>query len=319
MKLFFSLLLFFVSFAAVSQSKNDTTTILYNASWQVIQSGTPAFVGLVWKEGNKWHKQDYYYPESKLQMDGMFADKDLKVKDGVFTWYHKNGMMKDSCLYVNWQHEGSQMTWDDEGNQTSLRHWHKDLPVDTAIWWNSKGAVTAVQLTDSSGDGVYQQYLEDGKTARVKGLLLAGKRTGKWIFKDTQGILGLEATYLADSVISSLCYDEKGEPETGKKECVVEKPASFKGGTDGWRRYLERSLQYPVSAQENRIQGVVKIQFNIEKDGTVTDVKALDSPDESLAKEGVRILEHSPKWVPAVQYNRVVIYRHIQNITFALQ
>ena len=78
-------------------------------------------------------------------------------------------------------------------------------------------------------------------------------------------------------------------------------------------------MNYPEDAQEKNIQGIVRIQFNIEKDGSVTDIKVLSAPNESLANEGVRIIKNTPKWEPAIQYNRRVIYRHIQSITFAIQ
>eukprot|EP01035_Chromulina_nebulosa_P038302 gene38302-51727_t len=295
-------LLLISGFQSFSQS-TDTTTILYDYSWKVIENGYPAFFGRVWKEGNKWHKRDHYYPSGVMQMDGVYADKKLTVKDGLFTWYHDNGMMSDSCLYIGWQHEGTQITWDRDGNQTSIQHWSKNLPVDTAIWFNKEGGVTAVQITDSSGNGFYQQYLADGKTVQQKGALYNAKRTGKWFFRDNKGILGVEANYVLDSVISIKCFNEKGEPETSKNDCIVEKPAAFPGGPDGWRRYLERNLYYPDDAQKAGTQGIVRIQFTIDKDGSVSDVKILEAPSESLGRQGERLISKGPKWQPAIQYN----------------
>lgn len=99
----------------------------------------------------------------------------------------------------------------------------------------------------------------------------------------------------------------------------VENPAEFPGGPDGWRRYLERSLQYPESAQENGTQGVVRVQFIVDKEGNISEVQALNSPGDGLAEEAVRIIKRGPKWRPAEQNGRKVIYRHIQSITFRLQ
>lgn len=99
----------------------------------------------------------------------------------------------------------------------------------------------------------------------------------------------------------------------------VEVPAEFPGGADAWRRYLERSLQYPEAAQENGIQGVVRVQFIVDKEGNISEVQALNDPGEGLAEEAVRIIKKGPKWVPAEQNGRKVIYRHIQSITFRLE
>lgn len=99
----------------------------------------------------------------------------------------------------------------------------------------------------------------------------------------------------------------------------VENPAEFPGGQDAWRRYLERSLQYPEGAQEAGIQGVVRVQFIVDKEGNISEVQALNDPGEGLAEEAVRIIKKGPKWKPAEQNGRKVIYRHIQSITFKLE
>jgi TonB family protein len=315
-KNFLSLLL--IGITAATAQTTDTTKILYNSNWQEIKTGAIRYVGFIWQEENKWRQQAFYYPEGTLKMDGIYSDKTLKLKDGLFTSFHKNGMMEDSCLYIASKHHGTEINWDEDGNQRLLYHWYKDLPVDTALWWNKNGKITAVQITDSSGNGIYNSYLDDGKTPQIKGKLLAGLRDGNWIFKDEKGIMGISAVYEKDSALMVSCFDEKGEMETEKKDCQIEKPAGFPGGINAWRKYLERNLDYPKDAVNNNIQGVVRIQFNIEKDGSVSDVKVASSPHEILSNEGMRLIKKSPKWQPALQYNRAVIYRHIQSITFSL-
>lgn len=109
------------------------------------------------------------------------------------------------------------------------------------------------------------------------------------------------------------------EEDYDKVFTKVENPAEFPGGPDAWRRYLERNLQYPDAAQENGTQGVVKVQFIVDKEGTISEVQALNDPGDGLAEEAVRIIKRGPKWTPAEQNGRKVIYRHIQAITFRLE
>ena len=99
----------------------------------------------------------------------------------------------------------------------------------------------------------------------------------------------------------------------------VENPAEFPGGPDGWKRYLERTLAYPEIAQENGTQGVVRVQFIVDREGNISEVKALNDPGDGLADEAVRIIKRGPKWKPAEQNGRKVIYRHVQQITFRLE
>jgi periplasmic protein TonB len=109
------------------------------------------------------------------------------------------------------------------------------------------------------------------------------------------------------------------EEDYDKVFTKVENPAEFPGGPDAWRRYLERNLQYPESAQENGTQGVVKVQFIVDREGNISEVQALNDPGDGLAEEAVRIIKKGPKWKPAEQNGRKVIYRHIQAITFKLE
>jgi protein TonB len=57
-------------------------------------------------------------------------------------------------------------------------------------------------------------------------------------------------------------------------------------------------LKYPQSAIRNGIQGTVMIQFIIEKDGKVTDVKVVKGVDEELDAEALKVVSASPKWNP---------------------
>jgi protein TonB len=94
--------------------------------------------------------------------------------------------------------------------------------------------------------------------------------------------------------------------------------AHFPGGTDAWRRYLERNLLYPENAQENEIQGTIKLQFIVDAEGNISEVTALNNPGGGLAEEAARIISQGPKWIPAEQHGEKVISRHIQTVTFRL-
>ena len=99
----------------------------------------------------------------------------------------------------------------------------------------------------------------------------------------------------------------------------VETPASFPGDAAGWLAYLQANLRYPKKAMKKNIQGTVRVQFIVDKEGNISEVMALNDPGGGLAEEAVRIVKTSPNWIPAEQNHRKVTYRHIQSITFALQ
>jgi TonB family protein len=57
-------------------------------------------------------------------------------------------------------------------------------------------------------------------------------------------------------------------------------------------------LKYPDEAVRNGIQGKVLVDFIIDENGKVTDVKVLRGVDELLDAEAVRVIAASPAWKP---------------------
>jgi protein TonB len=97
---------------------------------------------------------------------------------------------------------------------------------------------------------------------------------------------------------------------------IVEIPAEFPGD---WKRFLERNLHYPEQAIDNETQGTVRLEFIVDRTGSISEIKALNDPGDGLATEAMRIIKQCPLWRPAEQNGRKVIYRHTQTITFQLQ
>jgi TonB family protein len=95
-----------------------------------------------------------------------------------------------------------------------------------------------------------------------------------------------------------------GKSQTGDKvvpyfDC--DQRPQFFGNSDPrhfLREWVYQYLKYPQSAIRNGIQGTVMIQFIIEKDGKVTDVKVVKGVDEELDAEALKVVSASPKWKP---------------------
>jgi len=118
--------------------------------------------------------------------------------------------------------------------------------------------------------------------------------------------------------------EEVAQPEPPKVEEnkifeVVEVQPQFPGGQAALMEYLKSHVKYPVVAQENGVQGRVTVQFVVEKDGSVTAVKAVKSVDPSLDKEACRVVASMPKWSPGKQNGQSVRVRYHVPVVFRLQ
>ena len=77
---------------------------------------------------------------------------------------------------------------------------------------------------------------------------------------------------------------------------VAETMPSFQGGSlNDFRNWVQSKVRYPAIAQENGISGKVVLTFVIEKDGRLTNIQVLQTPDRSLSDEAIRVLQQSPK------------------------
>ena len=99
---------------------------------------------------------------------------------------------------------------------------------------------------------------------------------------------------------------EEVEDEVVPSVIVQQKPTFNGGDANEFSKWVQSHLVYPDIAKENGAEGRVTLQFTISKDGRLEDVKVLSAPDESLAKEAVRVVSSSPKWEPGRQRDRAV-------------
>jgi protein TonB len=108
------------------------------------------------------------------------------------------------------------------------------------------------------------------------------------------------------------------EEETDKVFTVVQIPAEFPGGLNGWMKYLQRNLNSSLPVENGAPAGryTVVVSFIVDKNGGISDVVAENDPGYGTKAEALRVITKGASWKPAIQNGRAVIYRHKQSITF---
>jgi len=87
---------------------------------------------------------------------------------------------------------------------------------------------------------------------------------------------------------------------------AVEIPPTPQGGMNAFYQFIAKTYQYPAQAQENGVNGKVLVQFVVEKDGSLTNIKVLRDLKYGTGEEAVRMLKKAPKWKPGFQNGRAV-------------
>ena len=100
----------------------------------------------------------------------------------------------------------------------------------------------------------------------------------------------------------------------------VETEPDFPGGREAWQDYLVKNLDAGMPVDEGWKPGVYKIvvQFIVDVEGNVSDVKTTDHPGSKTAQQCINLIKNGPKWVPAMQNGKNVKAYRKQPITFVV-
>lgn len=91
---------------------------------------------------------------------------------------------------------------------------------------------------------------------------------------------------------------------------------AFPGGTPAFSRYILKNLKYPDVAAVIGLTGKVYINFTIEKNGSVTNVKAIKCLGAGCESEAIRVVSMSPKWSRGFVYGKPTQFSFTIPISF---
>jgi periplasmic protein TonB len=139
--------------------------------------------------------------------------------------------------------------------------------------------------------------------------------------EDIQINLDIEMT--EEQVIEQRIFEdmefEEEEEVVDEIFTIVENQPEPYGGMRAFYEYIAKNLTYPASARRNNIEGRVYIEFVVEKDGSLTDVKILKGIGGGCDEEAVRIIKNAPKWIPGKQRGRPVRVKMVLPVLFKLE
>jgi TonB family protein len=97
---------------------------------------------------------------------------------------------------------------------------------------------------------------------------------------------------------------------------IVQQMPKFTGGDI--YKYISNHLQYPQSAINSKTQGTVYVTFVVEKNGTLSGVKAIRSVSHALDSAAVACISSMPVWQPGMQNGHAVRVAYNIPIDFKL-
>ena len=82
--------------------------------------------------------------------------------------------------------------------------------------------------------------------------------------------------------------------------------------------YLSQHLVYPELAQENSLEGTVKVEVLINEFGKVSEVCILQGLGKLIDAPVMELLREMPRWMPAVRNGQKVPQRLVVPVKFSL-
>ena len=91
------------------------------------------------------------------------------------------------------------------------------------------------------------------------------------------------------------------------------------GGLEGFYKFLGENYKYPAQARRQGVSGRVRVQFVVERDGSLPDIKVLRDLGLGTGEEAIRVLKNAPKWNPGIQNGKPVRVRFTLPIALNLK
>ena len=176
---------------------------------------------------------------------------------------------------------------------------------------------------------------EDGEP--ITGATVSIQGTGKYTSTDEIGLFSIDADFnhyiiiradgmenLSMTVSPFLinqneAYNIVMRKKSGEKiYSNVEKMPEYPGGMKYFKRYIDRNLKYPEEAKKNKIEGVVVMQFVVEKNGDITSPRVVRRLEASLDSVAMNLIKGMPRWNPASDHGVKVRCKYSVPIAFKI-
>jgi protein TonB len=119
--------------------------------------------------------------------------------------------------------------------------------------------------------------------------------------------IDLEPEVTEEPVIEELVFEYAPQEEVSDEIFeIVEKQAEPAIGMSEFYQYVSSNLVYPEAAKAAGVEGKVYLQFVVDQQGGISQVTTLKGLGFGCDQEAIRVMESSPKWIPARQQGRPV-------------
>ncbi len=175
------------------------------------------------------------------------------------------------------------------------------VAVDTEIR-NATGNSVTVRQPLPLPEGV-SNYAIGGVTAAAPGL--------------RKSVAATEQRYRGELETDAISPGREDLPEEQSLFYAVEKMPAFQGGMQALEKFIRDRLVYPESLLNKPINGKVLVEFIVEEDGSIKEIRIARGLHPLLDREALRVIRlSSGQWIPGMQKGKPVRVKMILPVEF---
>lgn len=181
-------------------------------------------------------------------------------------------------------------------------------------------------------------YVTTASGEPITGAVVSIQGTGRRVTTDEIGLFQIDADYnhpitvRADgmenqSVSIQAFLQNPNEPYTivmqrkssSRIYASAEQMPQYPGGMKAFQNYLKRNLKYPPQAKRDSIEGVVAIQFVVERNGRISSPVIVRSLEPSMDTVALNVIRNMPRWIPAKDHGTIVRCKYSVPVQFKIE
>lgn len=285
------LILFFFFFTGILFAQENNDKVVYLDSLNKTASKENHVYYRIIKEYHL-NKPEYiieeYYKSGALRKVGPSETKEKISYKNIWTSYYENGTKRSVISYNKGLPSGPTQQWYDDGSQRLIGEYtqnQEELTYELKVmqFWNSEKKQTVID-----GNGYYEE-VEDYSVS--SGKVKDGWKDGEWKGKHPTLKYTFTEFYENRKLVSGKSFNALNIEFEYTKIFLPPRP---KKGLDHFYKYIAKKFRIPIG-QEN-VSGKIILEFVIDKDGSIVNIKVLKSINQEFDNEAIRLISQYPDW-----------------------
>lgn len=261
-----------------------------------------------------------------LKINGR-SDKYLSNEQGVITFQYK--IDKSYNRLANIYFPGDE-------TKAATSFVLKETETSKTIYLDSQEDIASFKQNNKTV--TIEGFVKDSSQKPIQGAIISIQGTGRKVLSDEIGLFRIEADYNHPITIRAERMENRSlnittflqhpdEPYTvimyrknsTRIYSVVEEMPEYPGGMKAFVNYLKQKLVYPPQAKKENLEGVVAVQFVVEKDGRITSPTVVRSLRADMDSAALTAIRNMPNWIPAREHGMRVRCKYSVPVQFKIE